>query len=78
MRRGAVVAALVASGAAASVASAAAWGNQFPVMAATVAARDLTNGYDRPASSRKAWTASNSMRRFFSMMIVWVPSGSIT
>ena len=36
------------------------------------------SGYDLPASSRKVWTASNSMRRFFSMMIVWVPSGSIT
>jgi hypothetical protein len=35
-------------------------------------------GYDRPFSSRKACTASNSIRRFFSMMMVWVPSGSWT
>jgi hypothetical protein len=34
--------------------------------------------YDPPASSRKLCTASNSLRRFFSMTIVWVPSASAT
>ena len=40
-------------------------------------ARD-TSAYDPPASSRKLCTASNSFRRFFSMMIVCVPSASCT
>ena len=34
--------------------------------------------YERPASSRNACTASNSIMRFFSMMMVCVPSGSCT
>jgi hypothetical protein len=34
--------------------------------------------HDLPASSRKCCTTSNSIIRFFSMMIVCVPSGSIT
>ena len=34
--------------------------------------------YDPPASSRKPCTALNSSRRFFSIMIVCVPSASIT
>jgi hypothetical protein len=34
--------------------------------------------YERPASSRNACTASNSIMRFFSMMMVCVPSGNCT
>jgi hypothetical protein len=48
------------------------------LMSLLAARKEMENGYDRPASSRNAWTVSNSMWRFFSMMIVWVPSGSMT
>ena len=46
--------------------------------ARSTARKEMEYSYDRPASSRNAWTVSNSMWRFFSMMIVWVPSGSMT
>ena len=38
---------------------------------------NIAKGYDLPASSRNACTASNSIRRFFSIMMVCVPLGQL-
>src|SRR3954453_12608728 len=53
-------------------------GELAPLSSRRKPGRHWREAYDRFASFRNACTASNSIMRFFSMTMLWVPSGSAT